>query len=504
MNSINKSMLTACFFLTSTLAFSQNENDALRYSIHNFGTTTRSLSMGGAFGALGADFSSLSINPAGIALYRKGEFTFSPLFENRSSDAKYIDKNTADNRVGFGMGNVGLVWAYPKEKKKEGWKGVSFGIGYNRINSYNSRISFEGNNPDNSLTDYFAAISQDQTSESLQNNYAFDADLAFQSFLINPVYDTSGFFTGDYTGVLSGSGNKLQKSTISGKGSQGEIVISLGGNYDDKIYIGGTLGIPYIRYTENNIYEEFDNAENFNGAVDSMYGVYDIRNFKYVQDFTTVGTGVNFKLGLIYRVNDYVRFGAAIHTPTYFQMSDSYKSKITANYGSGSYEFESPDGNFNYNLTTPFKAIGSVAILFKGQGLLSFDYEFMDYSSAHLSSNDYSFSDENRAISENLKYASNIHAGTEWRYKIFSFRGGVAVHSSPIDGKYDFKNGSGAAISYTGGFGFREKSFFLDLGYSLTHSSGIYHPYLLATEIVPTSENTTNNHRMMMTLGFKF
>lgn len=504
MNTINKSMLTACFFLTSVIANAQNENDALRYSIHNFGTTARSLSMGGAFGALGADFSSLSTNPAGIAFYRKGEFTFSPLFENRSADAKYIDRNTSDNRVSFGLGNVGLVWAYPKEKKKEGWKGVSFGIGYNRINSYNSRISFEGNNPDNSMTDYFAAIAQGQTSEQLELNYAFDADLAFQTYLINPVNDTNQNFTGVYTSALSGYGNKLQKSTISGKGAQGEIVISLGGNYDDKIYIGGTLGVPYIRYTENNIYEEVDNAANFNDVVDSIDGVSDFGSFKYVQDFTTVGTGINFKLGLIYRVNDYVRFGAAIHTPTYFQMSDSYKSKISSDFGTGSYSFESPDGNFSYTLTTPFKAIGSLAVLFKGQGLLSFDYEFMDYSSAHLSSNDYSFSDENRAASENFKYASNIRVGTEWKYKIFSFRGGCAMHSSPVDGKYDFKNGSGAAISYTGGFGFREKSFFLDLGYSLTQTSGMYRPYLLATEIVPASENKTNNHRMMMTLGFKF
>ena len=66
----------------------QNEDDALRYSQNFSSGTTRASSMAGAFGALGGDFSSLSINPAGIGVYRSTEFTITPtyIFSSSSSD----------------------------------------------------------------------------------------------------------------------------------------------------------------------------------------------------------------------------------------------------------------------------------------------------------------------------------------------------------------------------------------------------------------------------------
>ena len=53
-----KGMLTACLFLP-VAALAQNEIDALRYSQTMQGSTARSLSMGGSFGALGGDISCL-------------------------------------------------------------------------------------------------------------------------------------------------------------------------------------------------------------------------------------------------------------------------------------------------------------------------------------------------------------------------------------------------------------------------------------------------------------
>jgi hypothetical protein len=89
----------------------QTDADALRYSMLNYGSTARSLGMGNAFGALGADFSSLSTNPAGIAVYRRSEFSISPMFSNRTTDANYIGKDNSDNAFKFSFGNLGMVWA---------------------------------------------------------------------------------------------------------------------------------------------------------------------------------------------------------------------------------------------------------------------------------------------------------------------------------------------------------------------------------------------------------
>lgn len=240
-----KSMLAACFFLTAT-AFAQNKNDALRYSMQQtFGTTARALSMGGAFGALGADFSSLSINPAGIAVYRRSEFTFSPVLQFGNSDATYLGTLTSDNKVNLGVGNLGFVLAFPREKKTSGWMGTSLGFGYNRINSFSDRFAFEGINKNNSINDYFAEISNGISKANLsgEDMYQYDAGLAYNSYLTNPVADSS--LIDQYQGALY-NGDLKQKGLITRTGSQGEINISFAANYENQVYLGATVGIPYF------------------------------------------------------------------------------------------------------------------------------------------------------------------------------------------------------------------------------------------------------------------
>ena len=60
--------------------YAQDLTDALRFSGFQMQGTARAGSMGNAFGALGGDFTSVSINPAGLGIYRSSEFVFSPTF----------------------------------------------------------------------------------------------------------------------------------------------------------------------------------------------------------------------------------------------------------------------------------------------------------------------------------------------------------------------------------------------------------------------------------------
>ena len=125
-NNIKSMMLLVTCFCVTIKVLAQNDVDAIRYSQTNIASTARSLSMAGAFGALGADFSTLSTNPAGIAFYRRSEFTFTPALTNRVTTTDYLGNNTVDNKYNFNMGNIGVVWAYPKENKNSEWKGFAF------------------------------------------------------------------------------------------------------------------------------------------------------------------------------------------------------------------------------------------------------------------------------------------------------------------------------------------------------------------------------------------
>ena len=132
-------------FLTA-LCFSQTEIDALRYSQLQYGGTARFTSMAGAFGALGGDFSALSTNPAGIGIYRRSEFTFTPSFYNQKTTSNFMGNSLDDYKYNVNFNNAGIVLSYYEPESKNVWKGVMFGFGYNRLNNFNNRISMSGKN----------------------------------------------------------------------------------------------------------------------------------------------------------------------------------------------------------------------------------------------------------------------------------------------------------------------------------------------------------------------
>jgi len=131
----------------------QDEIDALRYSQTNFGGTARSMGLSGATGALGGDFGSLPNNPAGIAVYRRNEFTFSSYINNTQTKSSFIANNTSANKYNVGLSNIGLVLSSKEQGSK--WKMFSLGFGYNSIANFHTKTYYAGFNRDNSLLDNF-------------------------------------------------------------------------------------------------------------------------------------------------------------------------------------------------------------------------------------------------------------------------------------------------------------------------------------------------------------
>src|ERR1035438_4467302 len=93
--------------LCTFLSKAQTDVDALRYSQMFPGGTARSMAMGDAFGALGGDFSCLSMNPAGIGLFRKNEFTFTPSILDMRTSSTYLGQTSDDSKYNFNLSNVG-------------------------------------------------------------------------------------------------------------------------------------------------------------------------------------------------------------------------------------------------------------------------------------------------------------------------------------------------------------------------------------------------------------
>ncbi len=314
--------------------------------------------------------------------------------------------------------------------------------------------------------------------------------LAYNSWMINP--DINNL----YTSVIP-AGKEIQRMGAETRGSMGETVFTFGANYSNKLYLGTTFGFKNIRYVETSVYEEID--------PDTSIPYFSSVNF--IQDITTTGFGFDMKFGIIYRPDDLVRLGVAIETPTWYGMHDTYKNSMIGYLDTGDvhgYYSESPDGFFDYDLTTPFKARGSVAFIFGKYGLVSGDYEYSDYSDADFYAGGYVFSDVNNLINRKYNDVHTVKIGTEWLMENISFRGGASISTSPMNNEYVSGGSDFSKKSFSGGIGFREKNLFLDLGYVYTESDEYFQPYSLNNESVPGVKTNVITSNFLLTLGVKF
>jgi len=494
MNKIYSILLASFFLLASGQA--QNEVDALRYSQNFYGGTARAISMGGAFGALGGDFTSASLNPAGIGVYRSTELTFTPtlLYDNTSTN--YLGKPKEDNMYRFMLNNAGFVHSN-LTGKENGWVGVSFGLGYNQLNSFNRNtnmkgIMVSGGDNSSSLLDNFTNYANltpgaDQDQGLLDPFYE---GLAWEAYMLE--LDSLGFWNEPWNQYYG----QTQQRRILESGGIGEYAISIGANYSNRLYIGGTFGIHRLKYSSEVIHKEMDDAY--------ILDYFDSFTFREMLD--TRGTGYTFKVGLIFRPISLIRIGAAFHLPTFYKIRESFytdmQSTFDPQYNMGEIYEASPTNEFDYWLRTPWKAIGSVAVQLGRIAIISADYEYMDYSEANMDSRstDDDLLDQNDRIKEIYTAAHNLRAGAEIHLGPMYLRGGASFYDSPY--KSTEVNSDSWIITYNGGLGFRSEKVFFDLACSLRMND--YHYWLYVPEDVTGAKISANNSQIAATIGFRF
>jgi len=488
-------------FLTvfSGILYAQTADDALRYSQQFYTGTARSTAMGGAFGALGGDFSSIGINPAGLAVYQSSEFTFTPTMEMRKSTSG----NLNDDKFTFGLSNIGYVATFkPRITSKDGWQNFNFGIGYNRINNFRKSSISQILASETSMLDVFEANADGFTKNQLNPTER----LAYETYLLNPQdenpldYDLPIFY-----------GEKMnQRKTVEEKGSMGEFNISFGANYAHKLYLGATLGIQSINYKST---ARFTESTLTNSASD-------LSNYYFEEYVKTTGVGANLKLGLIYKPNQNIRLGASLHTPTFFSMEDEFQNEMASHFktedvdGYSNYRDRTLRSNYTYNYRTPMKFTLSGAVVLSKKALLSLDYEFIDYSKAKFTDgqDDFDFNgtaefpEANDIIKSSYESVGNLRAGLEYRVSsAFSLRGGFANYGNPykssaVDESYNV---------YSAGFGIRQGNFFFDAAYSYSNKDESF-LYYNSTDLdgnIISSDRVNledENHQIKLSFGFKF
>jgi len=495
MNNSRYFSMAALMLLCNTFRVSaQDESDALRYSLLSPQGTARSMGFGSALGSVGGDFTSLSVNPAGIGVYRKSEFMFTPVLHFGTTEGRYLNGVNDDSRTAFNFSNIGIVFTRAEKGRrydKSSWKAISFGIGLNRMADFNRNYTYSGDmktsgGPNNSFSELFVNDAT-QYPGDVQNNGTL-AYLGYQSYLVN--HDTAGFYS------LASSGIGLrQRRSVSEKGGISEVVFTLGGNYEEKLMVGATLGLPTVRYIRDAFFEETDAGGNNNDG---------FRSFRYSESLRTTGLGINLKLGAIFKPSDYFRLGVAVHTPTWFSLNDEFNESLTANTENyyGVQTATNDPRKFDYNLTTPWRGIVSATALFGQYGFITADYEYVDYHSMRYRfATDYK--DEqvarNEVIKSTFQAASNFRVGIEGRMDKLFARAGFGYYGNP------YKNGGSDANrkDFSLGVGFRSDRFFTDIAFVHTAYDQTEVPYALPYVVAPTASLQNKMNSIALTIGWK-
>ncbi len=491
---MKKALIILITFVSAlTAGKAQTIDEALWYSQLFYGGTARFQAMGGAFTALGGDLSVLSQNPAGLGIYRSMELSLSPQMYYNNSLSNYNNTEANEYAYQFNMNQAGFVYPLIKRDNTGGLSGVNFAYSFNRTNNFNSNTVIRGVNNNSSMADYWANIAS--------GVYYTDLDgapgAAFEVWLIDTLSGSGGF---DYATTFSQYGENTNSTygqsirrVISREGHTAEHAISIAANLGHKLYIGATLGINKLES-----YSTYEHTESDDAGL-----IFDFNNFSCRDVVESSGTGYAFKLGMIYRPVDMLRLGFAFHTPTVYRLDEYYYDGIRSEFDNGDYyEWENDPFRFSYTLTTPLRAMAGAALQLGKAGLLSADYEFVDYRMARFSkaSDDYDYYNENQDIKDIYDVAHNIRLGGELRLSSFYMRAGYAVYGSPFVKGEDNEDNSQSV--YSAGLGFRQSNFSFDVSYALRRNQQMYFMYN-HPEINP-AELTYNRHLVTATLGFRF
>lgn len=494
---MKKLIMTMGFTTGALLLFAQNDVDALRYSFIKTGYTAKSIAIGGATGALGADISSAGLNPAAMAQYKSGELSFSAAFNNILNSSDYDGNIREENLFKAGVPSVGMVFTHRKIENgapaKTGWVNVNFSMNMGRVADFNRINAYGGLNKNSSLLDYFAERSNGISPDVLRASddefdYGFkdDESMAWESYLI----DHAG--NNQYVAHIDPMNRNIQqKGVITGKGGMHEINFSLAANYSNTLYLGGTLKVSTVKYEETNRYSEINDPASALGW----------NNFQYTKNLNTTGTGVSGVLGMIYRPNQNIRIGLAYNTPVNLNLSDEYSSTLRTVFDTGAvYDFRSVKGTYSYEVQTPAKTTLSAAYLFDKKGFISADFDAVNYSTMRLRPEITAFEAANDLIRTKYDIAYNMRIGGEYVQDVFRFRAGYARYGNP------FRENSSelSSQSISGGIGIKEKTWGLDLGINRLMTQDMYQPYVLNRTAVPVNNSTWTNTQVMVTMTASF
>ncbi|MFQ7502777.1 MAG: OmpP1/FadL family transporter [Alistipes finegoldii] len=222
----------------------------------------------------------------------------------------------------------------------------------------------------------------------------------------------------------------LHSMDVVNSGSINEFTISMGGNINNILYFGASIGIQSVHKKLGVTYQEWNTL--------FQHGRHRTRRQRYAlaeqldvmnlyQEMEMNGSGVNFKLGFTARPLTGLRVGVAFHTPTYYSLDYSYRADIfsdirnnadnkVATVGNATPRANNSGGN-SWDFTSPARLMFGASYTFGTFAIVSIDYERDWYNGIRVKNvpqyNYFSEEDYKAEFKHNFQGTNSIRAGVE-------------------------------------------------------------------------------------------
>jgi hypothetical protein len=470
----------------------QNEQDVFRYSYQEALGSARTMAMGGAFGALGADLACLTGNPAGLGMYRRGDVGLTTGFASQKRKISIAGQFGRSGKLSGSTTNLGIALSYPSVNAE--WPVSTLAVTHTRRANYNQSLEIEDIPLGNSLLSDFLGQAQGYTPGDLNATFPFTAGLAWDTYLLDP--DPNGNPT-SYISALPFGGVRTDKN-IERTGQLSETNIGFGSGMPDLFYVGVTLGIVNVDFSEETRHTERPNLDTL-----------DLASWTFRENLDIQGSGINVKLGVIAVPTSWLRIGAAYHSRSRLSLTEEYSTAIVSSFKNGD-EFDILSLFINrpeYIITTPSRFLASTAFILGKIGIISADYESVNYASGGLKKSAfagddaYDFATENLSLRNQYGVSRMARVGAEFRIrKTWRLRFGAGLETSPYTAAAQV-DADTKRYQASFGWGFRSDKWYGAMTYRRSWTEQDL--YLFAPDLVEAAKVGNSHGMVVVNIGFR-
>ncbi len=389
-------------------ASAQGPIEAYRLGLQGSHGTARAQALGGAVGAVGADPTAVYVNPAGIALYTRGIFSFTVDPGASSTTVRWGDISRSTDASLGGFNNLSYVGTLV-DNYRSGFR-INVGLSYNRTYDFDKKYDMQTGRMQHGLADFISLVAMDQgrpfkdywwdntynpfntsvhplvtmgVSSGLIEGVAFDGTDPQNSQLFRPAISEPDYRYADterYRHILLPEQSRLSVAESGGKSA---FDINLGMGFEDRFFLGAALRLSSISYGRVSSY-----GENFHYS-DPSHNINNNSHFTLKNAITTKGASVGLNLGAIVMLGDYVRLGVSYMTPEYVRLDETYHSTLSVYNDVNDPKYKSSDfssGEYvsSYSMKTAGQITASAMAFLGSYGFVSYDYSYRNLGTTVL------------------------------------------------------------------------------------------------------------------------